>query len=82
MLKHILVALALVVLAGGPAQAFHCPADMAKIDAALAADPKLSPEQLEEVKALRSAGEALHNVGDHAQSVQVLARAMTILGIH
>lgn len=82
MLKHILMALVLVLLASTPAHAFHCPADMAKIDAALAADPKLSPEQLEEVKALRAEGEALHNAGDHAQSVKVLAEAMTILGIH
>lgn len=82
MFKRILAAVALTMLVSTPVFAFHCPADMAKIDAALAADPKLSPEQLEEVKALRAEGEALHNAGDHTQSVKVLAEAMTILGIH
>jgi hypothetical protein len=81
MFKRILAAAALVLLVATPAFAFHCPADMAKIDAALAENPKLSPEQLDEVKALRSEGETLHNEGNHAESVKVLAQAMKILDI-
>ena len=41
MTLRILVA-AVASLAAGAALAFHCPADMAKIDAALAKSPKLS----------------------------------------
>ena len=63
------------------ALAFHCPADMRKIDAALAEQPALSAEQLEEVRALRAEGERLHNEGRHQESVDTLAKAMTILGI-
>jgi hypothetical protein len=81
MFKRILAVVALTMLVSTPALAFHCPADMSKIDAALAENPKLSPEELDEVKALRAEGEALHKAGDHAQSVEVLAEAMEILGI-
>jgi hypothetical protein len=55
--------------------------DMQQIDAALAANPKLSAEQLAEVKKLRAEGEAQHNAGDHAKSVDTLAKAKAILGI-
>lgn len=61
--------------------AFHCPADMKKIDAALAQGPSLSAAQLAEVRELRAEGEALHKSGDHAGSVKALGRAMEILGI-
>lgn len=57
------------------------PVDMQQIDAALAAHPKLSAEQLAEVKKLRAEGEAQHNAGDHAASVETLAKAKKILGI-
>jgi hypothetical protein len=70
-------------LAVGASTAFaaHCPADMAQIDAALAANPKLSAEQLAEVKKLRAEGEAQHNSGDHTRSVETLGKAKAILGI-
>jgi hypothetical protein len=64
-----------------PAFAMRCPMDMQQIDAALAANPKLSAEQLAEVKKLRAEGEAQHNAGDHAKSVDTLAKAKAILGI-
>lgn len=63
------------------ALAFHCPADMKKIDAALATSPKLSSEQLSEVKKLRADGETLHKAGKHQDSVDTLAKAMKILAI-
>lgn len=63
------------------ALAFHCPADMKKIDTALAASPKLSSEQLSEVKKLRADGETLHKAGKHQDSVDTLAKAMKILAI-
>jgi len=65
----------------GSAFAFHCPADMKKIDAALAKNPKLSAQQMSEVKKYRADGEALHKAGKHQESVDTLAKAMRILNI-
>lgn len=61
--------------------AMHCPADMAKIDAALAKNPTLSAAEMAEVKKLRVEGEALHKAGKHQDSVDTLAKAMKILKI-
>ena len=75
-------AVAVVLLAASSAAwAFHCPVDMKKIDDAMAAGPKLSMAQMEEVKKLRAEGEALHKAGGHQASVDTLAKAMKILGI-
>jgi hypothetical protein len=72
---------AAALLATGSAFAFHCPADMKKIDEALAKNPKLSAEQLAEVKKQRAEGEALHKAGKHQESVDTLAKAMKTLGV-
>ncbi|MEG0009908.1 MAG: hypothetical protein RR721_05755 [Aeromonas sp.] len=69
------------LLFASSAFAFHCPMDMKKIDDALAADPVLSADQLAEVQQLRAEGETLHKAGKHQESVDTLAKAMTILGI-
>ena len=74
-------AAAILALGAGTAFAFHCPADMKKIDAALASSPKLSGTQLAEVKRLRSEGETLHKQGKHQESVDTLAKAMKMLNI-
>lgn len=63
------------------ALAFHCPADMKKIDAELATNPKLTSEQMSEVKKLRAEGETMHKAGKHQESVDMLAKAMKILAI-
>jgi len=81
MIKRLFAAALLATMVASPAFAFHCPADMAKIDAALANNPPLSAEQLSEVTKLRTEGEALHNAGNHAESVKVLGEAMAILDI-
>lgn len=70
-----------LVAFSGAALAFHCPADMKKIDAALDKKPMLSAAQMSEVKKLRTDGEALHKAGKHQESVDTLAKAMKILGI-
>lgn len=70
-----------LMLASITAFAFHCPADMKKIDEALAKNPKLSEAQMTEVKKLRADGEAAHKAGKHQDSVDTLAKAMKILGI-
>jgi hypothetical protein len=70
-----------LMLASASAFAFHCPADMKKIDEALAKNPKLSTQQLADVKKYRADGEALHKAGRHQESVDTLGKAMKILGI-
>ena len=74
------VALALA-LSSGAAVAFECPADMKKIDAALAKNPSLSSAQMSKVKELRASGEQLHKSGKHGESVEALREAMRILGV-
>lgn len=70
-----------LMLTSATAFAFHCPADMKKIDAALSTNPKLSDAQMSEVKKLRADGEAFHKAGKHQESVDTLAKAMKMLGI-
>ena len=76
------IALAVVLaFSTSAAFAFHCPADMRKIDEAMANNPKLTPEQTAEVKKYRAEGETLHKAGKHQDSVDTLAKAMKILSI-
>jgi len=79
-IRGIVVALGMA-LAIGSAFAFHCPADMKKIDAAKAKNPKLSSAQLADVKKYPAEGESLHKAGKHQDSVDTLAKAMKILNI-
>ena len=78
-MKHTTLFFALT-FASASALAFHCPADMKAIDAAL---PKaqLTAAQLAEVKKQRADGEALHKAGKHQDSMDTLAKAMKILNI-
>ena len=80
-MKRTLTLAAGLLLASGAAFAFHCPKDMAQIDAALAKHPKLSAEQMKEVKELRAKGEVEHKAGQHQASVDDLAKAKQILGL-
>lgn len=77
---RIVLGVALLAFSAG-ALAFHCPADMKKIDAALATKPELSQAQMDEVKKLRADGETLHKAGKHQESVDTLEKAMKILKI-
>jgi len=79
-LRHSVLFLA-TLFAAGSAYAFHCPQDMAKIDAALAKKPALSASQMDEVKKYRAEGETLHKAGKHQESVDTLAKAMKILDV-
>ena len=76
------VAIAVVALAfsAGYTFAFHCPKDMAKIDAAMKT-AQLLPADKAKVETYRTEGEALHKAGKHQQSVDTLAKAMQILNI-
>ena len=72
---------ATLLATSGAALAFHCPADMKKIDEALAKNPQLTAEQAAEVKKYRAEGETLHKAGKHQESVDTLAKAMKILNV-
>ena len=72
---------AALLTVSGTALAFHCPADMKKIDEAMAKNPKLSAAQMAKVKKYRSEGEAFHKAGKHQDSVDTLAKAMKILDV-
>ncbi len=80
-MKKTILAAALSLTFATPAFAFHCPADMAKIDAKLAENPSLTAEQLAEVQKLRQEGEGYHAAGQHQEAVDALAQAMQILEI-
>ncbi|WP_424980508.1 hypothetical protein [Leisingera sp. S232] len=72
---------AVLCLLASPALAGQCPADMAKIDAAIVAGTSLSDADLATVQELRAEGQSLHDGGDHASSVAILAEAKRLLGI-
>jgi len=80
-MKRSLALGAALLFAASAAMAMHCPADMKKIDAALAKNPKLSAAEMADVKKSRAEGEALHKAGKHQESVDTLAKAMKILKI-
>ena len=80
-MKTVTTLLSALLFASTTAFAFHCPADMKKIDEALTKKPKLTEAQMKEVKQLRTDGEAQHMAGKHQDSVDTLAKAMKILGI-
>ena len=75
-----IICVAAMFLFATPAFAFHCPADMAEIDAALPS-ASLTDEQMAQVKELRALGEKQHVAGDHAASIETLAKAKALLGI-
>ena len=72
---------AAMIFASGAALAAHCPKDMKAIDEALAKNPKLSADQMAEVKKLRASGEAAHKAGKHKESTDQLEKAMDMLGV-
>ncbi len=79
-MKRTVAAVAMMMFAGA-ALAFHCPKDMKAIDDALAKNPKISEAQMSEVKKLRAEGETLHKAGKHQESVDTLAKSMTLLDV-
>ncbi len=76
---HRAIAFIAATLVSAPLWAMHCPADMAEIDQQLKDNPPSDPATLEQVQQLRAQGEAFHEAGDHAQSVQVLGEALDLL---
>jgi hypothetical protein len=80
-MKRMFALAATLLFAAGSALAFHCPADMKAIDAALAKNPKLSEADMKSVKKNREEGEAFHKAGKHQEAVDSLGKAMKTLGI-
>jgi hypothetical protein len=80
-MKRSLAFAAALAFASGTALASHCPSDVKAIDAALAKNPKLSADQMKEVKKQRDEGDALHKAGKHQESTESLHKAMKTLGI-
>lgn len=78
MILRSLIPFALVAMLSTPALAFHCPADAAAIDDALA-KVQLDNATRDQVIMLRDEGMALHNAGDHAGAVNKLSEAMRII---
>ncbi|MEO0004215.1 MAG: hypothetical protein RLZZ22_1907 [Pseudomonadota bacterium] len=79
-MKHLILALGLVALAPA-AFAYHCPREMAAIDAKLATHPELSDANMARVRQLRADGEAAHKAGKHDESLKLLGEAQKLLGI-
>ena len=77
---RLLVAVVGLALSGN-AFAFHCPKEMKKIDAALAAKPNITVAQMSEVKRLRAEGETLHKAAKHQEALDALGKAEKILNI-
>ena len=79
-LRGPLLAAAVMAAVAVPAVANQCPADIQKIDAALAG-AQLSQEETAEVRRLRDEGQKLHEAGKHEEAVATLARAKQMLGV-
>ncbi len=73
--------LAAGLLAATPAFGSSCPKEMAAIDAALAKNPKLSAQEMADVKKARADGETLHKAGKHKESLEALGKAKKLLKI-
>jgi len=80
-IRSLIVALALT-FASSTAFAFGCPKAMKAIDDALAKNPKLTAEQMADVKKYRAEGERLHKESkvreDHQKALDTLAKAQKI----
>ena len=80
MMKKLIIAGIATLALSVSAYASQCPVDMGKIDAALQT-AQLSDADKAKVMDLRAKGETLHASGNHAESVQTLAEAKTMLDI-
>lgn len=80
-MKFFLLTAAVVMAMTSPAFAKHCPKDVQIIDKALGNAAGLSKMQMSEVKALRDKGNALHQSGNHGESIKALHAAAKILGV-
>ena len=80
MLRTIGVALALSVVAVGPALARRCPMEIAAIDRALPT-AQLSAAEKQRVMELRNQADSLHKAGNHPESERLLDEAKRMVKI-
>ena len=79
-LRVTLLAAALTTVVAIPAFAFQCPADIKRVEAAMAGT-QLDHEQRAEVHRLHAEGQRLHSEGKHPEAMAALTKAMQILGV-
>ena len=80
-IQHFIVMISLLIF-GSSAFAYRCVIDMRKIDEALSKQPAINEVQAQEIRKLRAEGEALHNRGKHKESIEMLHKALEMLGVH
>ena len=75
----IVIALALIIGLAAPAFANECPTVIEKIEQMMeSAD--ISDEKKDTISELVNKGEELHNAGQHDQAMEVLNKALAMLG--
>lgn len=79
MLRHIVIASALVIGLSAPAWAGGCPGMSKQVTERLAKSMLPAVKKVEITK-LREQGDMLHRTGKHKESVAVLTRAISMLG--
>ncbi|WP_119300317.1 hypothetical protein [Dongia deserti] len=79
-MKKLITAIALTVFMAGSAFANSCPMHVKAIDEALATSTA-SEDVKAQAQALRDEGQALHEAGNHAESMAKLQEAEQLLGI-
>lgn len=79
-MKKLITAIALTAFMSGAAFANECPMHVEKIDAALASTT-VSEDVKTQAQALRDEGQAAHDAGNHAESMEKLQEAEQLLGI-
>ncbi|MFM9844169.1 MAG: hypothetical protein ACKVOI_14480 [Dongiaceae bacterium] len=80
-MTRFMLAAAIALFAATPALAEECAAELTKVDAALAANPKVTADKLMEAEKLRDQGEDLCDAGRKSESLTALTQAKAILGI-
>jgi hypothetical protein len=78
-MKSILLATAMLVTMPVIASASECQDDIAKIDAALAADANLTKEQRDQIEDMRSQAVQLCGAGNDQEGLDVTAEAKSML---
>ena len=80
-IQHFIVMISLLIFSSS-AFAYRCVIDKRKIDEALSKQPAINEVQAQEIRKLRAEGEALHNRGKHKESIEMLHKALEMLGVH
>jgi hypothetical protein len=80
-MNRLLSTLAILAALAVPAVASPCQDDIAKIDAALAGNDKITPEQRQELDDLRNQAVQLCGAGNDQEGLDVTAQAKAILDL-